>query len=92
MKPLLLRSREERLDKAEMFAGMEPDRILELRLRSFRLGNEEKLKLSSMPLRLALARVSCMTLPEESQRTPNHLHGLLMVVELVKVHETSESD
>lgn len=74
-KPLLPRSNVASFDREEMFGGMEPRNKLALRLRTVRLGNEEKMKELRVPLRLEFGRVMLVMLPAELQRMPSHLQG-----------------
>ncbi|KAJ8650578.1 hypothetical protein MRB53_003601 [Persea americana] len=74
------RSRKVSLERVLIWVGMVPLSELLLRSRSTRFGKEEKLKLSSLPSKLALCRLISVTLRASSHTIPDQLHGEIPLV------------
>lgn len=72
-----------------MEVGIDPLRLLLLKLRWVRFGNEVKLKFSSVPARFELERFMLVIVPAELQRMPVQLQRFLR---LVRDHELREED
>ncbi|GER41171.1 Arf-GAP with GTPase [Striga asiatica] len=87
---LLLRSKNERRDKLPIEGGIGPSRLFPLRLRSVRLGNEAKSRLSKLPVRPAFGKlIREIGPPFVVQSSPAHEQRLVM---LLRDHEARYGD
>lgn len=83
-KRLLLKSKKVSLDRLATVDGINPLRLLMLRLKRVRLVNEPKSNWASVPLRLAWERLISETVPVVPHTTPVQLQRFSM---LVRAHD-----
>ena len=91
-KKLLLKSKKVSLDRLAIADGIDPLRLLMLRLKLVRLGNELKSNWASVPSRLAWERLISETVPVVPQTMPVQLQRFLVLLRAQDGSREGEED